>query len=120
MHPTQATAGVGLLSAAHQANIDAMIDDVLRDIGRFVGDGKESGQFRELEERAREIRFHLREHARLTNAVERRMFLFWGALLGKRAAREHLASLFSGRKWPKGAPGSVSSWFDDQVLIPLS
>jgi glycosyltransferase involved in cell wall biosynthesis len=120
MHPSQATAGVGLLSAAHQANIDAMIADVLGDVGRYVGDAKDSGAFRELEERAREIRCHLREHARITNAVERRMFLFWGALLGKRAAREHVASLISGKKWPKGAPGSVRTWFDNQVLVPLS
>lgn len=120
MHPSQATAGVGLLSAAHQANVDAMIGDVLRDIERYVGDGNDSGKFKELETRAREIRVHLREHARLTNTVERRMYLFWGALLGKRAARQHLASFISGKKWPKGAPGSVSSWFDDQVMIPLS
>ncbi len=121
MHPSQATAAAGLNSPEHQAKIDAMIGDVLCDVGRYVGHGNEEGKFKDFEERAREIRFHLREHARRKNTMERRMFLFWGALLGKRAARQHLASLFSGgRRWPNGAAGSVSSWFDDEVLIPLT
>lgn len=75
MHPSQATHSVGLNSPEHQAKIDAMIEDVLVDVGRYVGDGEGDGSFREL---------------------ERRMFLFWGALLGKRTARQHLASLISG------------------------
>jgi hypothetical protein len=123
MHPSRATHSVGLNSPEHQAKIDAMIEDVMRDVGRYVGHGNERGKFKDFEERARarEIRFHLREHSRLKNTMERRMFLFWGALLGKRAARQHLASLLSGdKRWPKGAPGSVSSWFDDEVLIPLA
>ncbi|MBC7980186.1 MAG: glycosyltransferase [Armatimonadetes bacterium] len=121
MHPSQATANVGLNSPEHQAKIDAMIDDVLSDVERYVGKGNERGKFEDLEMRAREIRLHLREHSRLKNGVERRMFLFWGALLGKRAARQHLASLVSGgKRWPKGAPGAVSSWFEDAVLIPLA
>lgn len=121
MHPSQATHSVGLNSPEHQAKIDAMIEDVMRDVGRYVGHGNERGKFKNFEVRAREIRFHLREHSRLKNTMERRMFRFWGALLGKRAARQHLASLLLGdKRWPKGAPGSVSSWFDDEVLIPLA
>lgn len=121
MHPSQATAAVGLNSPEHQAKIDAMINDVLDDVGRFVDAGRDGGKFDCLESRAREVRVHLREHIRRKGAIERRLFLLRQAVSGNRAAREHLASLVSGgKRWPKGAPGTVSSWFDDAVLVPLT
>jgi len=120
MHPSQATAAVGLNSPEHQAKIDAMIDDVLADLNRYIDPAKDGGRFGDLESRAREVRIHLREHIRRKGAIERRMYLLREALGGNRAARKHLASLVTGgRKWPKGAAGSVSSWFDDAVLVPL-
>lgn len=121
MHPSQATAAAGLNSPEHQAKIDAMINDVLGEVDRYVDSAKCGGKFGDLERRAREVRIHLREHIRRQGAVERRMFLLKQALTGSRPAREHLASLVSGGKhWPKGAPETVSTWFDDSVLIPLS
>ena len=121
MHPSQATAGVGLNSPAHQAKIDAMIDDVLAEVDRYVDSAKDGGKFSELRKRAHDVKVHIREHARLTEPVERRLFLMSKALSGSRPARQHLASLVSGgKRWPKGAPASVSSWFEDPVLIPLA
>ena len=116
MHPSQATAGAGLNSPEHQAKIDAMIDDVLADAERYL----DSAGFAELEKHAREVRVHLREHIKRKGAIERRAFLMSQAVKGNRPAREHLASLVSdARSWPKGAPESVSSWFDGDMMVPL-
>ena len=121
MHPSQATAAVGLNSPEHQAKIDAMIEDVLAAVDRYVDPSEHGGKFPEWEKRAREVRIHLREHIRLKGAIERRMFLMRQALAGSRPARDHLVSLVSGReRWPKGAPASVRSWFEEPVLIPLA
>lgn len=120
MHPSQATAAVGLNSPAHQAKIDAMITDVLADADRYVDPVKHGAKFKELEKRAREVRVHLREHIRRKGAMERRSFLVTQALAGNRPAIEHLASLVSGRRWPKGAPAAVGSWFEGDVVVPLS
>jgi glycosyltransferase involved in cell wall biosynthesis len=120
MHPSQATAAVGLNSPEHQAKIDAMIDDVIADLERYVDLVKHGGKIRELERRAREVKVHLREHVRRKGAVERRAFLVTQALAGNRPAIEHLASLVSRQRWPKGAPASVGSWFAGDVLVPLS
>jgi glycosyltransferase involved in cell wall biosynthesis len=121
MHPSQATAAVGLNSPEHQAKIDAMIDDVMEDVDRYIDLVKNGGKFRELERRAREVKVHLREHIRRKGAVERRTFLVTQAFAGNRPAIEHLASLVSGgKRWPKGAPASVSSWFKGDVVVPLS
>lgn len=116
MHPSQATAAAGLNSPEHQAKIDAMIADVLADCGRYLDKSKLAG----FERRAREVKLHLREHIKRKGALERRMFLVRQAVAGNRPARDHLASLVSGRRsWPKGAAESVSSWFDVAVMIPL-
>jgi len=121
MHPSQATAGVGLNSPEHQAKIDSMINDVLADVDRYVEPARQGAEFRDLEARAREVREHIREHARLKGALERRVFLFRMALKGSFAARTHLASLVTGSgRWPNAAPKSVGSWFDTEMKIPLS
>lgn len=120
MHPSQATAGAGLNSPEHQAKIDAMIDDVLADTPRYVDTEKHGAKFAELEEHAREVRMHLREHVRRKGTLDRRTFLVGQAVTGNRPAREHLSSLVSAKKsWPKGAPEAVSSWFEEDMMIPL-
>ena len=48
MHPSQATAAVGLNSPEHQAKIDAMIDDVLAAVDRYVDPSEHGGKFPEL------------------------------------------------------------------------
>lgn len=118
MHPSQATAAVKLNSPEHQAKIDAMIDDVIGDTESANLPATNQESFQELEARARELRHHLREHAHLSKAA-RRMFLIRAILSGGSAARQHLSSLlFGGKRWPKSAPESVKSWFDDGVLMP--
>jgi hypothetical protein len=120
MHPSQATAAVCLNSPDHQGMIDEMIADVLESMecDRFLV--KDQEKFHQLEARARELRHHLREHARLPKAA-RRLFLLRGVISGADAARQHLSSLvFGGKRWPKSAPESVKSWFDENVLMPGS
>ena len=119
MHPSQATHSVGLNSPQHQAKIDAMIRDallMLRERGILI-DGDHS--FAGLEQRAAEIREYLRAHASQPSGVARKCFLLREALHGNRAARGQLAALLPGRrKWPNGAPETVSSWFAHEVLLP--
>jgi len=120
MHPAQATAGAGLNSPQHQAKIDAMIDDALHALRQCPAAAVHDGGFAELAARARDVREHLRAHARHASPSARRWFLIREALAGKRAAWWQLAALMPGRvNWPRGAPQVVRSWFDREVLIPL-
>ncbi len=121
MHPGQATAGMKIGSPDHQAMIDDMIGDVLRNLDRYLN-AKDRGEiFGRLEERARELRCYLRDHARHREVLDRRIFLIRSALLGRRLAWQHLASLIPGRRrWTRAAPEAVPSWFEGAVLNPLS
>jgi hypothetical protein len=120
MHQDQATAGVRIGSAEHQAKIDAMIGDVLQNLDDYF-DCKGQGEvIVNLQTRAQELRAYLREHAAHTAGLDCRIFLIREALLGNRPAWQHLASLATGRKrWPMAAPESVQSWFAGNGLIRL-
>lgn len=121
MHESQATAAVSLDSPEHHARIDVMIADVLSDWSRYVDENGDDRNFEKLAKRAKEMREHLREHARQASALDRRLYLMRGALTGNRAAREHLAAQVKGGKhWPKSAPETVQTWFDTAVLLPLT
>lgn len=118
MHPSQATAAVKLNSPEHQAAIDAMINDVLGGDGSAMVPAKHQESLAELIARARELRLHLRNHARLPK-LARQLFLLRGILVGRSAARQHLLStLFSGKRWPHLAPESVMSWFNEGAVEP--
>ena len=120
MHPGQATAGVVLGSIDHQAMIDGMIDDVLRHLDGGPNHQRGDEAFDELVRRTRALRRHLAEHARHATTVERRGSLLRAALLGRRLAWQHLASLIPGRqRWPGAAPSAVRSWFEGGGLTPL-
>jgi len=121
MHPGQATAGVRLGSPDHQAKIDDMINDVLANLDHFLGTKDRSTVFDELVRRTRALRDHLRQHAGHATSLDRRLFLIRDALLGRRLAWQHLASLAPGRKhWPRAAPQAVMAWFDGGGLVPLT
>ncbi len=120
MHGNQATAGVRLGSAAHQAKIDSMIDDVILNLEKIYDGLNQDATFPEVVGKARDLRLFLREHASHSSVAERVKFLILQALKGRRAAWRHLASVGFGRKrWPLAAPESVQSWFAGDVLVPL-
>ena len=121
MHPDQATAGVHIGSPDHHAVIDSMIGDVLRNLKTYLGANEGGERFQQLERRARELRHYLRDHARHEGVSARRIFLIREALLGRRLAWQHLASLIPGHRcWTRAAPEAVPSWFENDVLVPLS
>ena len=120
MHPGQATAGVQIGSTDHQAKIDEMIGDVLRHLDRGMNLKDRRRTIEELVTRSRELRCYLSEHARHAATTERRSRLLGNALLGRRLAWQHLASLIPGRRrWPGAAPAAVRSWLEGGGLIPL-
>ncbi len=105
MHPSQATAAVGLNSPDHQAKIDAMIDDVLAMWDAMSGKGSAACELQGAGgagagNQVPSPRACPPDECRWSGGC----FFSGGRLLGKRAARQHLASLISGSKWPKGAP----------------
>jgi glycosyltransferase involved in cell wall biosynthesis len=121
MHSSQATAGVLLGSADHQAMIDDMIHDVLANLDRCLGAKDWNDVFVNLVRRACALRSHLRQHARHTRRMERRLFLIREALLGKGLAWQHLASLSAGHnRWPGAAPQAVRGWLEGGGLARLS
>ena len=98
-----------------------MIGDVMRNLDRYVESGESRESIGRLESAAAELKGFLREHSGIGNGMDRRLFLLREALAGRRAAWSHLASMMPGRgRWPGAAPESVGSWFDHQVLVPLS
>lgn len=120
VHQTQATAGVGLGSIAHQTKIDDMIENVLYNLDDYVDARYRGANFEPFEKRAREVRCYLREHGQLETVADRRGFVIRQALSGNGLAWRHLASMLPGRTgWPRGANEAVQSWFDHAVLIPL-
>ena len=121
MHAGQATAGVRLGSADHQAKIDEMIGDVLSDLGRNLGAEDWSDAFARLMRRSRALRSHLRDHGSRSNRWHRRLHLICEALLGRSLAWQHLLSLVPGRKhWPRAAPQTVRTWLASGGLVPLA
>ena len=120
MHPGQATAGAHLGSSEHQAQIEAMIGDVLHHLAQSEGVRAGSEAFGELVKRTAELRAHLREHAGRACSWQRRLALIRDAVLGRHFAWQHLASLAPGRqRWPRAAPQALRAWFEGGGLIRL-
>lgn len=120
MHPAQATAGAQIGSPAHQAKIDAMIDDVVNHLDRFVHHQCGREIVRGLNERAEKLRSHLRGHAHCDTVLGRRFFLIRKILSGSCHARDHIISMLPGRdRWPQAAPQVVPSWLGAGGLTSL-
>jgi hypothetical protein len=121
MHPSQATAFVGLNSPEHQAKIDAMIDDVMNQLDECVASPDAREAISRLASKAAEMKGFLREHSARKDASDRRMFLIREAMAGSRPAWSRLAAMMpGGGRWPDVAPRTINSWFAQPVLVPLS
>lgn len=120
MHPAQATAGAQIGSPAHQAKIDAMIDDVMSHLDRYVHLQHGREIIRLLNGRAEKLRKYLRGYAHCDTVLDRRIFLIREILSGSRHARDHIASLLPcRRRWPQAAPQVVPSWLGAGGLVFL-
>jgi glycosyltransferase involved in cell wall biosynthesis len=118
MHPSQATASSQIGSPSHQAKIDAMIDDVMNHLDRYFYLQHERELVRRLNGRAGKLRRYLQGYARCDTTLERRIFLFREILSGSRHARDHIASMFPGRRrWPQAAPQVVPYWSDAGRMV---
>lgn len=120
VHGSQATAGERVGSLDHQAKIDHMIEDVLQNLDSYGTQSDRTVRFRELGERAQEMRRYLRGHAQAKEVLDRRIFVIREIFGGNSIAWRHLFSVLRGRtSWSRTACESVRSWFGEDMLVSL-
>lgn len=121
VHSNQATAGAAIGSLEHSDKLRRMIDDAIASSENTL-----APQFLNPLRRTRKLGEFVREIERLSNPLQRRIFIIRSLLAGSAAARTYIwskAGLFGVNPWPQAAVDLVRKWLQDagmaEVLVPL-